>query len=112
MNMATDARPVAREPVAIIGTGCRFPGQANNTTKLWELLRKPHDLLRQIPEDRFSGDGFYHPNPDYHGNSSTKHSYFLEENVRQFDAPFFGIEAEEANAIDPQQRILLEVVYE
>lgn len=111
--MASDAAAAAaREPIAIIGSGCRFPGQANNTSKLWELLRKPRDLLRAIPKDRFSSEGFYHPNPAYHGSSATKQAYFLDENVRLFDAPFFGVSAEQASAIDPQQRILLEVVYE
>lgn len=103
---------VLREPIAIIGTGCRFPGQASSPSRLWQLLRRPRDLLRRIPEDRFGSDGFYHPDPEYHGNSNTKHSYFLDENVRQFDTQFFGIKPVEANAIDPQQRLLLEVVYE
>lgn len=110
MKMFSDGVP--REPIAIIGTGCRFPGEASSPSRLWELLKRPRDLLREIPQDRFNGDGFYHPDPEYHGNSNTKHSYFLDENVREFDAQFFGVKPVEANAIDPQQRVLLEVVYE
>ncbi|KAM0334359.1 hypothetical protein ACHAQA_001385 [Verticillium albo-atrum] len=100
------------EPIAIIGVGCRFPGGCDNPSKLWKLLREPHDLLKEIPEDRFSVDGFYHPKNSHHGTSNVRHSYLLDEDLRQFDAQFFGIKAIEANSIDPQQRFLLETVYE
>ncbi|KAK8103678.1 uncharacterized protein PG998_010711 [Apiospora kogelbergensis] len=100
------------EPIAIIGTGCRFPGGCNNPSKLWELLREPRDLLKEIPEDRFSADGFYHPQNSHHGTSNVKHSYLLDDDLRRFDAQFFSIKATEANSIDPQQRLLMETVYE
>ncbi|KAJ4397735.1 hypothetical protein N0V93_001970 [Gnomoniopsis smithogilvyi] len=100
------------EPIAIVGTGCRFPGEANTPGRLWDLLREPYDLLRKVPEDRFSAEGFFNKNSDYHGNSNVRHSYFLSENVRAFDPQFFGVSPIEAHAMDPQQRILLEVVYE
>ncbi|EAW09117.1 putative hybrid NRPS/PKS enzyme [Aspergillus clavatus NRRL 1] len=100
------------EPIAIIGTGCRFPGGCDSPSKLWELLRAPRDLLKEIPESRFSVDSFYHPDNAHHGTSNVRHSYFLEEDLRQFDVQFFGIKPIEANAVDPQQRLLLETVYE
>lgn len=100
------------EPIAIIGTGCRFPGSCNNPSKLWELLREPRDLLKEIPEDRFSADAFYHPQNFHHGTTVVRHSYFLDENLQHFDAQFFRIKAAEANSLDPQQRLLLETVYE
>ncbi|KAI0869277.1 putative hybrid NRPS/PKS enzyme [Hypoxylon argillaceum] len=100
------------EPIAIIGTGIRFPGGCNNPSKLWELLRQPRDLLKEIPESRFSVDAFYHPQNFHHGTSNVRHSYFLEEDLRHFDAQFFAIKPTEANSIDPQQRLLLETVYE
>ncbi|KAI1170868.1 putative hybrid NRPS/PKS enzyme [Nemania sp. FL0916] len=100
------------EPIAIIGTGIRFPGGCDNPSKLWELLRQPRDLLKEIPESRFSLDAFYHPQNHHHGTSNVRHSYFLDEDLRQFDAQFFAIKPTEANSIDPQQRLLLETVYE
>ncbi|CAG8958435.1 hypothetical protein HYFRA_00011112 [Hymenoscyphus fraxineus] len=100
------------EPIAIIGMACRFPGQSNTPARLWDLLKEPRDILKKIPVDRFNPDGFYNSNSEYHGNSNVVHSYFLEENVRQFDASFFGTKPVEADAMDPQQRILLETVYE
>lgn len=104
--------PSKYEPIAIVGTGCRFPGNANTPARLWDILKKPYDLLSKIPDDRFSGNGFFNKNSDYHGNSNVQQSYFLNENIRTFDAQFFGVSPVEAHAMDPQQRVLLEVVYE
>lgn len=101
-----------QEPIAIVGSGCRFPGGANSPSKLWELLKDPRDILQPIPPGRFNPDGFYHENPDFPGHANMKHSYVLQENVAEFDAQFFNINASEAAAMDPQQRVLLETVYE
>ncbi|KAH0601132.1 hypothetical protein MHUMG1_00003 [Metarhizium humberi] len=100
------------EPIAIIGIGCRFPGQCDNPSKLWDLLQKPRDLLKEIPDSRFSTGAFYHPKNFHHGTSNVRHSYLLEEDLRSFDAQFFGINLVEAHSIDPQRRLLLETVYE
>lgn len=100
------------EPIAIVGSGCRFPGEVNTPSKLWQLLKEPRDLLSQIPETRFNPDGFFHPDNAHHGTSNIRHSYLLSEDHRHFDTQFFGIKPVEAHSIDPQQRLLLEVVYE
>ena len=100
------------EPIAIVGSACHFAGSASSPSKLWELLSEPRDLRREIPDSRFSVKGFYHPDGTYHGHSNVKHAYLLDKDVGAFDAEFFGIRPREAEAIDPQQRILLETVYE
>ncbi|KAI9768100.1 MAG: putative Hybrid PKS-NRPS biosynthetic cluster [Geoglossum simile] len=100
------------EPIAIVGSGCRFPGGSNTPSKLWDLLREPRDCLSEIPRSRFNVNGFYHPDNMHHGTSNVRHSYFLSEDHRAFDAQFFGVKATEAHAMDPQQRLLLETVYE
>lgn len=100
------------EPIAIVGSGCRFPGGANSPSKLWELLRDPRDVLSEIPPTRFDVRGFHHPDSQFPGHANVKHSYLLEENVAHFDAQFFNIKTAEAVAMDPQQRLLLETVYE
>ncbi|KAI9753134.1 MAG: putative Hybrid PKS-NRPS biosynthetic cluster [Chaenotheca gracillima] len=100
------------EPIAIVGTGCRFPGESSSPSKLWELLSNPRDIVSIIPEDRFNPEGFYHSDNLHHGTSNIRHSYVLSEDHRHFDAQFFGIKPVEANSIDPQQRLLLETVYE
>ncbi|KAL2830329.1 hypothetical protein BDW59DRAFT_158657 [Aspergillus cavernicola] len=100
------------EPIAIIGSSCRFAGGASSPSKLWDRLHNPKDLSKPPPENRFNLQGFYHLNAEQHGNTNIQGSYFLEEDPRCFDTVFFNISPKEAEAIDPQQRILLEVVYE
>ncbi|KAI1271325.1 hypothetical protein F5Y07DRAFT_405762 [Xylaria sp. FL0933] len=100
------------EPIAIIGTACRFPGGASSPSKLWDLLRSPRDVRTEIPNSRFNARGFYHEDPMRPGHTNVMHAYLLTENPLNFDTEFFKINASEARAMDPQQRFLLEVVYE
>lgn len=98
------------EPIAIIGAGCRLPGGASSPSKLWKLLENPRDLVKQI--SRFNQQGFYHPNGQHHGATNVRNGYFLDEDIRNFDPGFFGINPVEAEGMDPLQRILLETVFE
>ncbi|KAK7750074.1 putative Hybrid PKS-NRPS biosynthetic cluster [Diatrype stigma] len=100
------------EPVAITGIGCRFPGGASSPSKLWQILQNPPDLLAEIPSTKFNPNGFYHAEARHHGTSNVLHSYLLKEDPRLFDHEFFNIHPKEAESMDPQQRILLETVYE
>ncbi|KAJ5178976.1 hypothetical protein N7492_002186 [Penicillium capsulatum] len=100
------------EPIAIIGTACRFAGSSSTPSKLWELLENPRDVASQPPADRFNINAFYDPEGSNPSTTNAREGYFLSDNVRAFDAPFFNISATEALALDPQQRILLEVMYE
>jgi hybrid polyketide synthase/nonribosomal peptide synthetase ACE1 len=104
--------PLPNEPIAIIGSGCRFPGSASSPSKLWNLLRAPRDCLSEIPKDRFNWEGYHYLHGPHHGSSTTKYTHFLKEDIRRFDPHFFNIQPGEADAIDPQQRLLLETVYE
>jgi hybrid polyketide synthase/nonribosomal peptide synthetase ACE1 len=107
LNMSHQA-----EPIAVIGSACRFPGNSNTPSKLWSLLSQPKDVLSKIPNDRFNPAGHYHPDGLHHGTTNVQESYFLRENIKAFDAQFFGMKAVEARTMDPQQRLLLESVYE
>jgi hybrid polyketide synthase/nonribosomal peptide synthetase ACE1 len=98
------------EPIAIVGNACRFPGDATSPSKLWELLKTPRDLSRRI--DRFASSSFSNPDGHHHGASNVQHSYLLSEDPRLFDTQFFNIPPGEAESIDPQQRLILETVYE
>lgn len=100
------------EPIALVGSACRFAGGASSPSKLWDLLSNPRDVLSEIPKSRFNAENYYHTNPAYHGHSNIRHSYMLEQDVTAFDTEFFGIKPVEAKAIDPQQRLLMETVYE
>ncbi|KAI6288330.1 Type I Iterative PKS [Pyricularia oryzae] len=100
------------EPIAIVGTGFRFPGGASTPSKLWDLLHSPRDVLAPIPQSRFNAEGFYHQDGEYGGHSNVRDSYTIAEDVAAWDAGFFNVAAAEASAIDPQQRLLTECVYE
>ncbi|KAI2888312.1 hypothetical protein CBS76997_8218 [Aspergillus niger] len=100
------------EPIAIIGTGCRFPGSATSPSRLWELLSNPRDVASKPPSERFNADAFYQAGKARPGMTNAPESYFLQQDVRTFDAPFFKISPAEAASMDPQQRLLMEVVYE
>lgn len=101
------------EPVAIVGSSCRFPGSATSPSRLWDLLKEPKDVLRQFPEERLAVQNFYNLNGEHHGRTDVKgSSYLLDEDPRLFDASFFRINPKEAESMDPQQRILLETVFE
>ena len=108
--MTSETSP--KELIAIIGSGCRFPGAASSPSKLWDLLHHPRDLSQKPPLNRFNAAGFYHPDGEHHGTGNVTNSYLLEEDHRMFDAAFFNITPKEGEAIDPQQRLLLETVYE
>jgi hypothetical protein len=62
--------PFKTEPIAIVGSSCRFPGGANSPSKLWQLLKNPKDVLVKIPPSRFNPDGFYNTNGEHHGVSN------------------------------------------
>ncbi|KAL6231490.1 thiolase-like protein [Aspergillus navahoensis] len=104
------------EPIAVIGSGCRFPGGSDTSSKLRSLIRDPHDLSKKPPASRFDIDPFYHPVGTHHGTTNATKSYWLEDsdriNVCKFDAGFFNIQPSEVDAMDPQQRLLMEVVYD
>lgn len=86
---------VKQEPIAIIGDSCRFP-QADTPEAFWELIRSGQETVTANPKDR----------PEINSPGS-----FIND-VAAFDAPFFGIATREAQALDPQHRLLLEVTWE
>ena len=99
------------EPVAVVGIGCRLPGSVTGPESFWQLLIDGRDAVGEVPADRWDGDAFYDPDPQAPGKMTTKWGGFVDE-VAGFDADFFGITPREAQAMDPQQRILLEVAWE
>ncbi|KAI9642576.1 Reducing polyketide synthase boa9 [Ciborinia camelliae] len=99
------------EPVAIIGMGCRFPGDSDTPDDFWKMLVEERSGLSKPPLSRWNIDGF-HANKDRPGSIRPEGGYFINEDVWKFDPAFFGIVQEEAKAMDPQQRKLLECVYE
>ena len=100
-----------REPLAIIGMGCRFPGGANSPEAFWQLLMDGVDAISEVPSNRWSADEIYASDFMQPGKANTRWGGFVDK-VDEFDPAFFGISPREAIHMDPQQRILLEVAYE
>ncbi|MCP4993780.1 MAG: SDR family NAD(P)-dependent oxidoreductase, partial [Gammaproteobacteria bacterium] len=100
-----------REPIAIIGMGCRLPGEVETAAHFWRLLYDGVDAITEVPSDRWDIEAHYHPDPDVPGKMYTRHSGFLNQ-VDHFDAQFFGLSPRETISLDPQQRLLLEVSWE
>jgi hypothetical protein len=99
------------EPIAVIGMSCRFPGAAE-TAAYWDLLRDGVDAIGEVPADRrWDKRKYYDPDPDSPGRMYTWEGGFLE-GIDQFDPQFFGISPREAMRMDPQQKLLLEAVWE
>lgn len=99
-------------PIAIVGMGCRLPGDVSTPDEFWELCSRARSGWSPIPKSRFNHEAFHHPNPDKMGCYNPEGGHFLEEDVGLFDAPFFNITEKEAISMDPQQRLLLECTYE
>ncbi|MER5448593.1 type I polyketide synthase [Streptomyces sp. NPDC002764] len=99
-------RPViAGEPVAVIGVGCRLPGGVHGPDDYWRLLGEGVDAIRRVPEDRWRDFTAFPP------ADALPYGGYLDD-IAGFDADFFRISPREAAVMDPQQRILLEVVQE
>ncbi|HLZ56292.1 MAG TPA: type I polyketide synthase, partial [Ktedonosporobacter sp.] len=101
----------SREPIAVIGIGCRLPGNANSPRTFWQMLLSGQDAMNDLPGDRWNTQMYYHPDPTQPGKMYIRHGACLDQ-IDQFDPGFFGISALEASNMDPQQRLLLEVSYE
>ncbi|NUR25338.1 MAG: SDR family NAD(P)-dependent oxidoreductase [Catenulispora sp.] len=100
-----------REPIAVVGMACRYPGGAETVDDFWELLRDGRDTAVEVPKARWDVDEYYDEDRRNVGTVYTRSGSFLAD-VAGFDASFFGMSPQEAFRMDPQQRLLMELMWE
>ncbi|GHD52909.1 hypothetical protein GCM10017083_28870 [Thalassobaculum fulvum] len=104
-------RPMAEDdPVAIVAVACRLPGAADPEA-YWRLLVDGVDAVGEMPRSRWDVDALYDPDPAAPGRMATRWGGYLDR-VDGFDPLFFGMSPREAVEADPQQRLILELVWE
>ncbi|KAI9691978.1 MAG: polyketide synthase [Bogoriella megaspora] len=99
------------EPIAIVGLSLKFPGGSDNEATFWDILRDRTNVATEWPSSRTKIDSFYHPDKSKLQVIHSREAHFLKNDPAEFDAPFFSITANEAMAMDPQQRMILEASY-
>ncbi|MFL0801984.1 MAG: SDR family NAD(P)-dependent oxidoreductase [Agarilytica sp.] len=96
------------QDIAIIGVAGRYP-EAANITQFWELLKAGRDCIKSVPKGHFDGESVFDANPE-RDKIYSKLGGFVDD-VDKFDAAFFNISPREAELIDPQERLFLEVTW-
>ncbi|HSP24170.1 MAG TPA: polyketide synthase, partial [Saliniramus sp.] len=116
MNSSMDAvsrtESAGSDPIAVIGIGCRFAGGVTCPETLWLMLQEGRDGVVPVPPERWNASRWYDPDRHHPGTMNFRQAGFLQERIDQFDAAFFGIAPREAQMMDPQQRLFLEVAFE
>lgn len=107
----TSERTKNAEPIAIVGMACRLPGGVNSPSGFWQLLSEGNAGISEVPKGRWDVDHYYGATARGEARVTSRYGGFIDQ-VDLFDAHFFGISPKEAIALDPQQRILLEVVWQ
>ena len=95
---------------AVVGLSLKLPGNINNLEDLYKTLKNKEDCVREHPSDRFNIKEFYDKDNNTGKLRNMRGGYL--NNVFDFDNEFFNISSKESKTCDPQQRILLELVYQ
>ncbi len=105
-----EVRSAGREPIAVVGMAVRFPCAEQGLESFWKLLSEGRDAVEERLAERWDPGQYYSPGSNLPGRANTLRAGLLRD-IDGFDAEFFGISPKEAEQLDPQQRILLEVTW-
>ncbi|KAK1473948.1 beta-ketoacyl synthase domain-containing protein [Colletotrichum cuscutae] len=107
----THQEPCLYEPIAIIGMGMRLPGRVHNATDYWDLLVNGRSGRCRVPKSRYNIDTWYGSGKA--AQVPSEFGYFLDDiNLAHVDPSFWSFTKQEAELMDPRQRLFLEVAYE
>ncbi|GAA2211807.1 hypothetical protein GCM10009850_072670 [Nonomuraea monospora] len=109
--MADSPRAAQAEPVAVVGIGCRLPGDVHSPDEFWDLLCAGRNTTRPLPADRWRHYENRSPEDAAALRDAVREGSFLND-IEGFDAEFFGVSPREAELMDPQQRVLMETAWE
>ena len=99
-------------PIAIIGMAMRLPGGVNSAASFWDLIMNKASGRCRVPADRYNIDAFHDPRARSK-TVKTEYGHFIDNyDLQHFDASFFSMTKSEVEKLDPQQRMLLEIVRE
>ncbi|KAL4901060.1 thiolase-like protein [Aspergillus multicolor] len=114
-NASRDSQPEPTcwvdDPIAIIGLGLRLPGFIRTPQQFWNFLVNKRSGRGRVPEDRYNVDAFHGPKAKP-GHVCTEYGHFLDVDLAAMDSSFWSIPPKELPLLDPQQRLLMEVIYE
>ena len=97
--------------ISIIGSSCEMAQGINSTETFWDILVQGRNMATKVPETRWSLDRFYHPDAGVPGKSIMQNGHFIDRNLDLFDHEVMRISKREAEGLDPQQKLLLELVW-
>ncbi|MBW4084437.1 SDR family NAD(P)-dependent oxidoreductase [Paenibacillus sp. S150] len=96
--------------IAVIGMTCCFP-QSSSLEQYWTNILLEKDMITEVPKERWDVDHYYNPDRKRKDTTYSKWGGFLQD-IEKFDAGYWGIPDEVALVMDPQHRLLLELVEE
>lgn len=111
-NKLAELEKTQHETIAVIGMGCRFPGGVDDPASFWAMLEQGVDAIVDIPPNRWDASKYYDKDVDKPGKMYTLQGGFITPDIACFDHHFFGLSPPEMRALDPQQRLMLEVSWE
>ncbi|XP_072047582.1 mycocerosic acid synthase-like [Amphiura filiformis] len=101
-----------KQQIAIVGIGCRYSGGVDGVEKFWDMLSQGLDCTTPPPSDRYDCNFYHSPGEKLPGKIYSERGGFLQQDPYMFDRKFFKISPDEADHLDPQVRLLLEVTWE